>query len=238
MLKNIAIFVGTFIVSCLLINSIVARTDLVPMSKSIKLTSARGSCSGEQVRAPSGKDYILTAAHCRVLENKGVITATDESGTITNVKIVAEDDASDLLLLEGMADMRGLDIAKSIAPKEEVRTFTHGRGMATYKTVGTIIQAMLINVPVGMVTDEASRIACLSHSRNSVEAVDVFFGLTAEYCVMNTIDTVTTAMIQPGSSGGMVVNSAGELVGVVSAGDGVYGYLVRLLDIQNFMSDK
>jgi S1-C subfamily serine protease len=226
------------LISVSLIINAVNNLDCVPRSKSMLLRSGRGSCSGEQVKAPSGKNYILTAAHCRALENNGVITVTTEAGVTFDSKIVAEDDNSDLLLLEGASDMEGLPIAKSVKNKEEVRTFTHGHGMQTYKTSGVIIQNKQISVPIKFIESEKDIQECKSKNRNKVEIATVFPGLDMEVCAMVTIDSVMTAMIVPGSSGGMVVNNHGELVGVVSAGDGTFGYAVRLLDIQNFMSDK
>ena len=60
-----------------------------------------------------------------------------------------------------------------------------------------------------------------------------FIGLI---CGMDTMESSTTATIIPGSSGGMVVNKNGELVGVASATNGFFGYVVRLKDIQKFLA--
>lgn len=197
-------------------------------SKVVKLTSKQGSCSGQQVVGASGMDYILTAGHCKPLEVNGSIMVTTEDGRSLYRRIIVEDEESDLLLLEGVPNMPGLAIAPVSFPKQPVRTFTHGRGFDTYRTEGALIQNYQISVPVS----EAEN--CPKMPKYRVVEYNTMFG-PLEVCALSVIETVTTAMIVPGSSGGAVVNSDGELVGVVSAGDGVFGYLVSLSDIKKFL---
>ncbi len=47
--------------------------------------------------------------------------------------------------------------------------------------------------------------------------------------------TAITAMSVPGCSGGPIVDSHGDIVGVVSATDGQLGYMIRLKDIKRFL---
>ena len=200
-------------------------------SKVVKLSSARGSCSGQQVMAASGIDYILTAGHCRALEVAGSILVTTEDGRSLYRRIVAEDELSDLLLLEGIPNINGLAVAHTNFPQQEVRTFTHGRGFDTYKTSGVLIQDYVISALISLNAED-----CPKMPKYKVVSANTFFG-TITACLLSVNETVTTAMIVPGSSGGAVVNAAGELVGVVSAGDGQFGYLVTLFDIKKFLSN-
>jgi hypothetical protein len=202
-------------------------------SRAVKLVSAQGSCSGEQIQAPSGENYILTAGHCRVLENKnGSISVITEGGKKLDRKIIAEDPNSDLMLLEGLPNLEGLAIAEEAPKKSHVRTFTHGGGFDTFKTEGVLIsdteiKAMLF--PVGPDSPPCDM------PKNKIISFDSFFGGTMSICTLNVEETMTTAFSIPGSSGGMVVDDAGALVGVVSVGgDGLTG-LVRLQDIQTFV---
>jgi len=52
---------------------------------------------------------------------------------------------------------------------------------------------------------------------------------------MSTKQLVSTARIIPGSSGGPLLNSANELVGIASATDGEISSFVALSDIQHFL---
>lgn len=136
------------------------KSDAYLRSRTVKLTSAKGSCSGEQVRAPSGVDYILTAGHCRVLDNGGQITAETEDGKKLSRKIIAEDPDTDLLLLEGLPNMQGLDIAKENTRFDHIKTWTHGLGMATYRTEGEVIQEKRTRIPTSVITTPEEEAAC------------------------------------------------------------------------------
>lgn len=200
-------------------------------SRVMKLTSPFGLCSGEQVRAPSGIDYVLTAAHCKgLIDATGSITVTTEDGKVLKRRVIAEDGMSDLLLLEGVPGIKGLDIASWDYARQHVRTFTHGNRFDTYKTDGVLIQDNYVQVMLSLIDTPEKDMAC-HEPKNSI--VDVGFGL--QLCILQGYETVTTAMIVPGSSGGPVVDDSGSLIGVVSAGDGHFGYLVRLVDIKFFL---
>lgn len=224
---------GSIALMALALNWIVSSpSDSSLRSRVMKLTSERGLCSGEQVRAPSGVDYILTAAHCRPLaDENGSIKITTEDGRVLMRRIVAEDPLSDLLLLEGVPGIKGLNIASYDMPREHVRTFTHGNRFNTYKTEGALIQDSKILILVELITTPKQEVGC-SQPKNSILDLGK---PDMKACLLNVYETVTTAMIVPGSSGGPVVNDSGELVGVVSAGGDSFGYLVRLYDIKGFI---
>jgi len=112
---------------CAIFKTINTPSDAYLRERVVKLQSKRGSCSGEQVRAPSGQDYIVSAAHCIILKDSdNNIQVVKEDGTILMRKVLAEDSDSDLLLIEGLPGLRGLNIAESAAPGQYVKTFTHG----------------------------------------------------------------------------------------------------------------
>lgn len=215
------------------VNILARPSDNYLKSRVVKLYSSQGSCSGEQIKAPSGVSYILTAAHCRVLEENGSIKVETEDGRKLERRVLAEDEASDLLLLEGLPNMDGLPVAKKTYAAQHVRTFTHGRGLPTYRTDGVLIADRRISVPLYMISNDAEAERCTSQSKSKVLNLG-FFG---SYCILDVVETFTTAMILPGSSGGLVVSDAGELTGVVSAGDGVIGCLVTIEDIHHFIDN-
>lgn len=187
-----------------------------------------GQCSGEQIRAPSGKDYILTASHCKNILVNGKMPITDEAGKTYSLKIIAEDATSDLLLVEGIPHLRGLDIARSVKRGDHVRTFTHGQGLDTYETEGEIISDNEIDAPIGDVG------MCVP----GFPKYEVIMGPFGFVCGLSVMEIGTTALIVPGSSGGMAVDNAGKLIGVVSASNSGIGYLVKLSDITRFMSHR
>jgi S1-C subfamily serine protease len=207
-------------------------SDTSIRSRVLKLVSSKGSCSGEQIKAPSGMQYILTAAHCKVLAVDGSIKVITEDGRELMRRVIEEDVKSDLLLLEGAPGIEGLSVADDLSPRDHIRTFTHGYGMATYKTEGVIIQDMRVQIAISAVLSPEDQAKCEEQPKQKVMDAGWF----GKMCAMDVVETATTALILPGSSGGPVVNDRGELVGVVSAGDGVIGMLVKISDINDFIS--
>lgn len=200
-------------------------------SKVVMLRSDTVGCSGEVVKAPSGKSYILTAAHCTsVADAQGNMPVYLDDGRKLSSHVIAEDDSSDLLLLEGVPGVEGLTIARTVKPTEHVRTFTHGRMLATYKTEGELIQVVHVEIPIALGDCSSKQPKYKNGSFSFLGIIDI------PVCMMSVDEVVSTAQVQPGSSGGMVVNNRAQLVGVVSASDGDFGYFVTLRDIQRFLS--
>lgn len=206
-------------------------------NRSVMLFGAIGQCSGEQVRAPSGVDYILTAGHCADIAEDGNMWVKTENGQILSRRVIAEDPTADLLLVEGLPGMEGLPIADTISRFEHVRTFTHGKGLMTYKTDGWLVQSKEIKIPLwqGDTDDKQQMPDRCFMPKMGIISMETFFGPTT-ICYLDVFEIVTTAKIVPGSSGGMVVDDDGKLAGVASATDEYgFGYLVRLTDIQRFI---
>lgn len=213
------------------------RSDKNLMSNTVRLVG-KGSCSGEQVQAPSGKKYILTAAHCRILaDNFGEMMVVTEDGRVLQRRVIAEDKKSDLLLIEEVPGLDGLEIADSVRKTEHVRTFTHGAGLDTYKTEGQLIQEMKIDILLGFISTPEQEKACESAPKTKVAEITVFDITLLKACILSVVEAASTAMTVPGSSGGMVVNDTGELVGVVSAGGDAFSFFVTLKDIKAFLAN-
>jgi len=210
-------------------------TDTSIRSRVFKLIGAHGMCTAEQVRTPSGKDFILTAGHCRgEVGVDGYAVLEDEAGDRHRAKFLAEDPIADLLVLEGVPGVRGLDIANGVVNHQHVRAFTHGHDYATFKTEGELIQSVLQSIPIAGAATAAEREAC-SLQKNSIQVTASLFG-PRTVCMVNLVNIATTLMIVPGSSGGPAVNDEGQLIGVASATGGGFGFLVPLKDIQRFLA--
>lgn len=204
-------------------------------SKVVQLLGSEGRCSGEQVVAPSGVTYILTAGHCVGLKgNKTSITVKTEDGKTLERQVIAEDAYSDLLLLEGLPATAGLKVAKSYSPTQRVRTLTHGAGLPTYETQGVLVGKLRNYVNLGFMG--TTYVGTCSGPKYSIVHWDTGRGVI-RVCVLDVIQTATTAMVVPGSSGGMAIDDNGDLIGVVSATDGRFSYFVSLEDIRSFLSN-
>lgn len=208
------------------------KSDGYLRARSVMLLSAEGQCSGEQIHTFYGNDYILSAGHRNALIVAGSVEVITESGEHMKRKVIAEDPNSDLLLVEGIPNLRGLDIAKSDYARQHVRTFTHGRGMATYETDGILVEDAKLDIPLREISTAAEESSCKA-AKNKI-ILDYFSG--GKVCLLSVEETITTAAIVPGSSGGMVVDDSGNLIGVCSAGNPPFGSLVRLKDIQAFVN--
>jgi len=201
----------------------------------VKLTNAGGGCSGVQVKGALGGLYVLTAAHCRPLVSAaGTVEAEGEQGQKATLKFVAEDAMSDLMLLSGDKVFGSVDVAAHVSLHERLHAMTHGNLAPTFRTDGEALD----EVPGGFLIyegmTEKELMECLATPKYAV-ASDGF----GEVCVLDVQSLRTTVQIIPGSSGGPMVNEAGELVGIASYGRrdlAIFGYFVRLVDIQSFLS--
>lgn len=198
-------------------------------SKVVKLTGNHHACSGVQFRAPSGTDYILTAGHCAGLAQNGSMETTTEDGRTMLRRVVAEDPLSDLLLLEGLPGVKGIEMAEVSRPQDHVRTYTHGHAMPTYRTDGVLIGEGVLDILAFPIDSPEALARCESQPKYRV--IDSFFG---SVCVLHLSEMATTAMIVPGSSGGLVISDKNYIAGIVSAGGDGFGYLVTITDIFRF----
>lgn len=218
----------------LLLLSACSPSDSWLKNRIVRVMGDRGMCTGEQVRAPSGTSYILTAGHCLSLpHSNGILTIKTQSGKVIKRRIIAEDPYSDLLLLEGLPKLRGLDVGTSWAPMDPVRALTHGGNFDLYETKGMIIQLIQIPIPYKAVESEADEQECNSMPKQEVQDIN-FFGKS---CVLTVYEMATTVAIRPGSSGGPLFNGSGELIGVASASDQfAFGHFVTVHDIRRFLA--
>jgi len=208
------------------------KSDRYIRNNVVMLKSEKGQCSGIQVKGPSGTPYILTAGHCSHLAKDGSMTVITEDKRHLSRRVIEEDANSDLLLLEGLPDENGLGIALKSERFEGVRTFTHGRGHDTYQTTGVIVEDAVVNSPPSIVKSQEEYDSCVHQSKYMFLPI----GNTG-MCFMLVKETVITAEIVPGSSGGAVVNAKGQLVGIASMTGGGFHYMVRLSDIQTFLAN-
>lgn len=192
-----------------------------------------GQCTGVEVQAPSHRTYILTAGHCfDLLNTQGTATVTLESGAMHTVKFIAADGASDLMLLTS-PETTGVLVAKDKKLYEKIHAITHGGGMPAYRTDGELLDDHDFLMPMFLISSPELLLQCVGNPANT--AIPTMFGLI---CAIMRHQTVGTAAIVPGSSGGPILNESGSLVGIVSALGGGFNYYVRLKDIQAFLKGR
>lgn len=206
-------------------------SDAYIRDRVIKIYSAEGSsCTGIQVYAPSGKIYILTAAHCAEFMPNGDALASDEKGDEYPVILIAIDKAKDLMIMSRISD-NAIRIADKWYKHEKIHTITHGKGMPSYRTDGELLEEQKVETPIFPITDIDSAKKCMG--LNQVIMKDFF----SDICVQILNSVIGTARVVPGSSGGPVLDDSGKLVGIVSNTDGFFAGYVSLEDIKAFLKE-
>lgn len=206
-------------------------SDAYIRNRVVKIHDIQGSsCTGVQVYAPSGKIYILTAAHCAEFMPNGDALVNDEDGTEYPSYIVDIDQEKDLMLMSKISN-DAIDLAKSWYKYEKVHTLTHGKGMPTYRTNGELLDKEPAEIPMFPITDDASAKSCNKPYQKVVQ------GMFSQICVAIFHSVMGTARVLPGSSGGPVLDEDGRLVGIVSFTDGFFSGYVALEDIKAFLKD-
>lgn len=231
---KISLITSLTVAGCSTIKFHIQASDGYVRDRVVKLTNEnKGSCSGIKVKADSGKVVILTAAHCIVIldKNKKMI-AIDEDGKKETVSFIAEDPFSDLMLLS-TEDTRYIDIsADDTEVHQKVHTLTHGAGHETYRTDGELMEIELTQIGLFEIQTKDDMIRCVSMPKNV--PYPTIFG---PVCVLETEQRWSSALVVPGSSGGALLDEAGHLVGITSAGDAHFGLFVLLTDIKAFLAD-
>lgn len=243
MLKSLLIIVLSVIGINLLVDQIntnlerqavidVRASDAFAKRHSVLLRAGGGSCSGVEIEAPSGKHYILTASHCRVLAFNGRIVVTLDSGITYKTRILDISTRSDLMLLEAKVPQTdAIRIADNVDLGAKIHTMTHGGGMPNYRTDGYLLAERPNQAPEFPLTTKGDERRCLIGRNRSI--YEIFPGL--QVCVMSVKNMATTARIVPGSSGGSILDEAGNLIGIASAMDANFSYVVSLDDIKLFL---
>lgn len=225
------IFLGVFIVSVLafLCLGLTSKPEKYIRDRVVMIQGNGISCTGVQIRAASGINYILTAGHCNKTIVEGKVSVVTEDGNRRLRWVLGEDPTSDLLLVEGLPNATGLDLATSEHANEPVRAVTHGGAKPLYETKGVLLGYEVSKAAMKPAADKSE---CPESKYEILEIPEI--GLTM--CVLAVEEVVTTASIVPGSSGGPVLNEANEVVGIASMTDGYFGYLVKLSDIRLFLA--
>lgn len=223
------------IITCaLLLYVAVYPTDAYIRRSVVQLTNGQMSCTGEQIIAPSGKLFVITAAHCRgISEGTEKMTAVLEDGSKQTISVIAEDPTSDLLILTPVKGIPGLSIASSIYAHQHARAFTHGRAYATYKTEGEIVQEGTFEAPIFEINSFIDLLRCQAQPKYHPE-----MGLFSQSCVATLSEIIATVGVVPGSSGGAILNDRGQVLGICTGEQDPFSFWVKLDDIHRFLAKR
>lgn len=208
------------------------RTDEYVRNRVIQLKGNERACSGVQVKAKSGKVYILSAAHCAALATNDRMEASIEGGPISTVKIIDIDREHDLLLLSSV-NSNSIDVAASIKPHEHIHTITHGGHFPAYRTDGELLEERTFRIMGPEINSDEDLKNCPITSYS-----EPVFGEMGYFCALTMTMHISTAFVIPGSSGGPALDNEGKLIGIVSCSTDMFSGLVPLHNIQSFLKGR
>lgn len=191
--------------------------------------------TGFQVKAPSGKPYILTNAHVCGVGVDGNVSVTDENGNTIKLKIIESSNFTDLCVVEAYPGVEGLSIASNSNIGEIVYTVGHPKLYPTTLSQGEFIGVAEVEVLDHILKDKKDEETC-KLPKNRIKEIDMFF-FKLKACIIDIYANYSNIIILPGNSGSPTVNFYGNLVGVAFAGDNDahWGLFITLNDIHKFL---
>ncbi len=212
---------------CLIVYGVTAPlSDTGIRSRVVPFQTDNGFCTGEQVRAPSGAQYTLTAGHCVSLGSK--IKIRLPSGKTRTIRFLAESPTSDLALYTGIPELPAFRVAAELYTHDSIRIFSRGSGLPIHTVSGESLGSIDLAFPLH---EAYSRKCNMPKNFMAISSEGLVCGLQVKL-------VATSAWSTPGASGGPVVNYYGELVGVVSAGDMHYTFIVPPDQIREFLKKR
>lgn len=203
-------------------------------SKTVRLVGAQGSGTGFLVKAPSGKDYILTNRHVCEIGQLYLDSPKNEKKRQVKLTQLELSDKTDLCILAAPAYLSGgLDLASS-EPKYDDGIGITGHplgGRTPVLTRGSFVSKIKVWHPWKEITTPEELNACRQDPSRRV-----LVGWFVVYCGKQINSYTTTTIIYPGNSGSAAVNFWGNVVGVAWGADYTNrAVLVTLPDIKEFL---
>lgn len=223
----VSIILGTLIG---MLGIVVARADDQYAVLTLRRTTVHISIgSGSVIEAPSGKKYLLTNAHvCKHGSHQGKMWANYENGKLISGKITKSDLVVDLCATQLSEFVPAIRIGKTLSLNQTIYTRGYPYGILS-ETKGQVL-----GVKYWDYTYEADEDGCFRGAKKVFDLDGSVKGCTVLY-----IDNTTDMYVRPGSSGSPVVDSDGNLVGVVSSwnSEDNLGGMVTLDTIKDFLKD-
>lgn len=209
------------------------KTDLHNTSVMITNRAQNHGGTGIILSSSPEKSSVLTNAHvCKVVTEGGVVVTN--SGGIFQVNSVRISEVSDLCILSVLNDLKSNAVVAKSGPEmyDDIQVAGHPALMPNIISKGHLSGQSIIQVMTGIrpCTDED-----LSGDNG---LLCVFLGGIP--VIKSYQSRLVSATIMPGSSGSGVYNSSRQLIGVVFAGQGDFGYgwTVPYEQLVNFLQNE
>lgn len=191
------------------------KRNIYDTSVMITNTEQNHGGTGIILKSSSNKSEVLTNAHvCEVVKSGGLVLTTTGKYPVNSVRI---SEVSDLCLLTVLDNLEYKTKVASSSPRlyDHIQVSGHPALMPNIISLGHLSGEAVIQVLTGMKP-------CTDEDMANNPLVCAFLGGVP--IVKSYQSRLVSATIMPGSSGSGVYNSAKELVGVVFAGQGDFGY--------------
>jgi S1-C subfamily serine protease len=188
-----------------------------------------GGGTGWVTRSASGRRVIVTNDHVCEVAKDGMVRIQDDSGTSSIKEVLTTSFDHDLCLIEGI-EAPALTVAKTGPNRFDDLTVV-GHPLLGPLTMSKGQFTGISILPIGGFVEEGQECP------HGTETVQSLFGTV---CIHLMELGTTTAQIYPGNSGSPVINTDGEVIGVMNSGDGMmfHGNLVTLNYLRDILNTK
>lgn len=195
--------------------------------------SIRGSATGFEVQAPSGRIYTLTNAHVCELGKDQIVLLQEKrhSDRLIPKRIIEIYADNDLCLIEGLDNYEGLSLASGYEIGDLNYAVGYPLGEAMNLSFGYLKAKEKVLIPM-LERDPAD----CNEPGMSVQEYPTLFG-PVKICAIQRRSVHTNIPIYPGNSGSPMVNMFGHVTGVIFASNTrtAWGFAVPLEDVVQFL---
>jgi S1-C subfamily serine protease len=193
----------------------------------LRPSNSQSGGTGFVINTPSGHRYLMSNRHvCDVAENGKLIA--EQEGENTPTRVISTTEKTDLCLLEAPKGKPGLTLAEETKIYDRVFIIGHPYLNPITITSGHFNSKDWITVSY----------CYRGQARAVVSPFDLMDEVFNTNCVKSVYAYFTSAHAAPGNSGSPVVNTEGQVVGVLFAGSPTdLSFVVPLSDIKKFLEE-